>query len=178
VLVVRKRPGDSRLARLGAATVALARRPSFGIRVVAWTSLATAARIAAATAVAASLGVHNPLQAGLLVTAALIPAELFIVQVANQGGPLSAYARMTTRQGRVIGRATQSDRSSKPASTRTGADHADHPRAVRTRTRRCRTSRLRSGAPGTPMPTWSSPATSPVETTSSVNAGSPDACTS
>ena len=61
VLVVRRRPGESRLAGLGAATVALARRPSFGIRVVAWTSLATAARIAAATAVAASLGVHNPL---------------------------------------------------------------------------------------------------------------------
>ena len=72
VLVVRRRPCDSRLARLGEATATLVRRPWFGLRVVGWTALATGARIAAATAVAASLGIGHPLEAGLLVTAALI----------------------------------------------------------------------------------------------------------
>jgi uncharacterized membrane protein YbhN (UPF0104 family) len=99
VVVVRRRPGDSRLSRLGAATVALARRPSFGIRVVAWTSLATAARIAAATAVAASLGVHNPLQAGLRVTAALIPAGAFPITPGSVGITSGAISLVLAQHG-------------------------------------------------------------------------------
>jgi uncharacterized membrane protein YbhN (UPF0104 family) len=99
VLIVRRRPGASRLARLGAATVALARRPSFGIRVVAWTSLATAARIAAATAVAASLGVHNPLQAGLLVTAALIPAAALPITPGSVGITSGAISLVLAQHG-------------------------------------------------------------------------------
>ncbi len=99
VLVVRRRPGESRLAGLGAATVALARRPSFGIRVVAWTSLATAARIAAASAVAASLGVHNPLQAGLLVTAALIPAGAFPITPGSVGITSGAISLVLAQHG-------------------------------------------------------------------------------
>ena len=99
VLVVRRRPGESRLASLGAATVALARRPSFGIRVIAWTSLATAARIAAASAVAASLGVHNPLQAGLLVTAALIPAGAFPITPGSVGITSGAISLVLAQHG-------------------------------------------------------------------------------
>ena len=35
--------------------------------------------------------------------AALVPATLFLPQVSTQGGPFSAYARIMTRQGAVIG---------------------------------------------------------------------------
>jgi uncharacterized membrane protein YbhN (UPF0104 family) len=99
VVVARRRPGGSRLARLGAATVALARRPSIGIRVVAWTSLATVARIAAATAIAASLGVHNPLHAGLLVTAALIPAGAFPITPGSVGITSGAISLVLAQHG-------------------------------------------------------------------------------
>jgi len=37
--------------------------------------------------------------------AALIPATLFLPQVSTQGGPFSAYARIMTRQGAIIGEA-------------------------------------------------------------------------
>jgi sensor c-di-GMP phosphodiesterase-like protein len=37
--------------------------------------------------------------------AALVPAALFLPQVSTQGGPFSAYARIMTRQGSVIGEA-------------------------------------------------------------------------
>jgi uncharacterized membrane protein YbhN (UPF0104 family) len=99
VIVSRRRPGDTRFARLGAATVALARRPSVGLRVVAWTSLATGARIAAATAIAASLGVHNPLQAGLLVTAALIPAGAFPITPGSVGITSGAISLVLAKHG-------------------------------------------------------------------------------
>ena len=99
VVVARRRPGDTRLARLGAATVALARRPSIGIRVIAWTSLATVARIAAATAIAASLGVDNPLQAGLLVIAALIPAGAFPITPGSVGITSGAISLVLAQHG-------------------------------------------------------------------------------
>ena len=35
--------------------------------------------------------------------AALVPTTLFLPQVSTQGGPFSAYARIITRQGTVIG---------------------------------------------------------------------------
>jgi uncharacterized membrane protein YbhN (UPF0104 family) len=99
VVFFRSRPGDSRLARLGAATVTLARRPSFGLRVVGWTALATAARIAAATAVAASLGIDNPLQAGLLVTAALIPAAALPITPGSVGITSGAVSLVLAHHG-------------------------------------------------------------------------------
>src|SRR5262245_22027438 len=37
--------------------------------------------------------------------AALVPATLFLPQVSTRGGPFSGYARITTRQGAVIGQA-------------------------------------------------------------------------
>jgi uncharacterized membrane protein YbhN (UPF0104 family) len=73
VLFLRRRAG-ARLAALGQASATLLRNPGLGMRVVGWTTVATAARVAAATAVAASLGISNPLDAGLLVAAALILA--------------------------------------------------------------------------------------------------------
>ena len=35
--------------------------------------------------------------------AALVPTTLFLPQVSTQGGPFSAYARIMTRQGTIIG---------------------------------------------------------------------------
>ncbi len=48
--------------------------------------------------------------------AALIPFELFVAQVSTQGGPLSAYARVATRQGAVIG-------ESGPPEAKSSGDH-------------------------------------------------------
>jgi uncharacterized membrane protein YbhN (UPF0104 family) len=99
VLVVRRRPGESRLAGLGKATATLLREPRSGLRVIGWTTVATAARVSAATAVAASLGIGSPLEAGLLVTAALILAGALPVTPGSIGITSGAVSLALTQHG-------------------------------------------------------------------------------
>jgi uncharacterized membrane protein YbhN (UPF0104 family) len=99
VVIFRSRPCDSRLARLGAASAMLVRQPSFGIRVVGWTAAATAARIAAATAVAASFGIAQPLTAGLLMSAALILAAAVPITPGSIGITSGAVSLILAQRG-------------------------------------------------------------------------------
>src|SRR5947208_2490721 len=46
---------------------ALGRNPAAALRLVAWVALSTAGRLAAATAVAAALGLHHPLAAAIVI---------------------------------------------------------------------------------------------------------------
>ena len=98
-VVTGRRPGDSRLGRLGRASAALVRSPWFGVRVVGLTAAATCARVAAATAVAASLGIGAPLNAGLLVTAALVLSAALPLTPGSIGITSGAISIVLVQQG-------------------------------------------------------------------------------
>jgi uncharacterized membrane protein YbhN (UPF0104 family) len=70
----------------------LGRRPSASLPLVGWILLATAARVGAAAASAAALGVDKPLQAALLIVPALDLAGLFPLTPGNVGLTSGAVA--------------------------------------------------------------------------------------
>jgi uncharacterized membrane protein YbhN (UPF0104 family) len=102
VLVLRRRPCGSRLRRLGETAAALVRRPSYGARVLGWVAIAASARIAAATAVAASVGIDEPLKAGVAVTAALALAALMPITPGSIGITSGAVSLVLVHAGATM----------------------------------------------------------------------------
>jgi uncharacterized membrane protein YbhN (UPF0104 family) len=96
---VRGRPPHGRLAHLLDAFRALGSDPAAGLRIVAWLALSTIGRIAAATAVAASLGISHPLAAALVIIPALDVAGLIPITPGNVGVTSAAIAVAFQAQG-------------------------------------------------------------------------------
>jgi uncharacterized membrane protein YbhN (UPF0104 family) len=102
VLVLRRRAHGSRLRRLGETGAVLVRRPSYGIRVLGWVVVATAARITAASAVASSVGIDEPVKAGVAVTAALAIAALMPVTPGSIGITSGAVSLVLVQAGAAL----------------------------------------------------------------------------
>jgi len=81
-----------RLSHLLDAFRALGRRPGGAARLVAWIALSTAGRLAAATAVGAALGIHQPLAAAIVIVPALDIAGLVPITPGNVGVTSGAIA--------------------------------------------------------------------------------------
>ncbi len=78
---------------------ALGREPAGAIRLVAWIALSTAGRLAAATAVAAALGIHHPLAAAVVIIPALEVAGMVPLTPGNVGITSGAIALAFQSQG-------------------------------------------------------------------------------
>jgi uncharacterized membrane protein YbhN (UPF0104 family) len=89
---VRGHQANGRLAHLLDAFRALGSEPTAGLRIVAWLALSTFGRIAAATAVGASLGIAHPLMAALVIIPALDVAGLVPITPGNVGVTSAAIA--------------------------------------------------------------------------------------
>jgi uncharacterized membrane protein YbhN (UPF0104 family) len=98
-LVLRGRAHGSRLSRLGETGAALVRNPSYGIRVLGWVAVAAAARITAASAVAMSVGIDRPVQAGVAVIAALALAALMPITPGSIGITSGAVSLVLVQAG-------------------------------------------------------------------------------
>lgn len=88
----RDRAPSARVAHVLDAFRALGRRPRAAAQLVAWVGLATAAKIGAATAIAAAFGIERPLVAALLVVPALDLAGLLPLTPGNIGVASAAVA--------------------------------------------------------------------------------------
>src|SRR5207253_11519133 len=73
-LGARNRQARGRASHLLDAFRALGRSPSGAVRLTAWLALSTLGRLAAATAIGAGLGIHQPLDAALGIIPALVDA--------------------------------------------------------------------------------------------------------
>jgi uncharacterized membrane protein YbhN (UPF0104 family) len=103
VFVFRRRVAHgSRLRRLGETGAVLLRRPSYGIRVLGWAAVATAARITAATAVASAVGIDEPVKAGVAVTAALALAALMPITPGSIGITSGAISLVLVQSGAAL----------------------------------------------------------------------------
>jgi uncharacterized membrane protein YbhN (UPF0104 family) len=91
-LKVRNSHAERRAAHLLDAFRALGTDPRAGLRLVAWIALATAGRIASATAVGAALGIRNPVTAALVIIPALEVASLIPLTPGNVGITSAAIA--------------------------------------------------------------------------------------
>jgi uncharacterized membrane protein YbhN (UPF0104 family) len=78
---------------------ALGRDPAAAVRLVAWVAVSTAGRLAAATAVAAALGIHHPLAAAIVIIPALEVAGMIPVTPGNVGITSGAIALAFQSQG-------------------------------------------------------------------------------
>lgn len=96
------RPG-SRWAHVLDAYRVLGRCPRAAAQLAAWVGLAMAARVAAATAVAAAFGVSRPLAAALIVVPALDLAGLLPLTPGNLGVSSAAVAFALTAHGATTG---------------------------------------------------------------------------
>ena len=103
-LVTRRRGAHSRLAHFFDAYRELGRHPRRAAPMLAWTVVATAARIAAATAIVSALGVPHALAVALLVIPTLDAASLF--PVTPGGISLSSGAVALALKGIGIGTTT------------------------------------------------------------------------
>jgi uncharacterized membrane protein YbhN (UPF0104 family) len=99
VVILRRRPGHRRIRHLLDGADALLKDPRRGARLVGWQLAETMFRVAAAAAVAASVGVHSPLTAALIVTAALDVAGLLPFAPGNIGVTSAAVALALERSG-------------------------------------------------------------------------------
>jgi uncharacterized membrane protein YbhN (UPF0104 family) len=90
--VARDRSPSARVAHVLDAFRALGRSPRAAAQLVGWIGLATAARIGAATAIAAAFGVEQPLLAALLVVPALDLAGILPLTPGNIGVASAAVA--------------------------------------------------------------------------------------
>ena len=102
LFALRSRIGDSRLSAFARAGATLARRPAVGLQVVGWTAVATAGRVAAATAVVASFGVADPLRAGLVVAAALMLSGAVPLTPGSIGITSGAVSLVLAQQGVAV----------------------------------------------------------------------------
>jgi uncharacterized membrane protein YbhN (UPF0104 family) len=91
-LRARNRQAASRISHLLDAFRELGRRPRSAVRLVAWIALSTAGRLAAATAVGASLGIHRPLAAAVVIVPALDLAGIVPLTPGNIGVTSGAIA--------------------------------------------------------------------------------------
>ncbi|HEY8705622.1 MAG TPA: lysylphosphatidylglycerol synthase transmembrane domain-containing protein [Gaiellaceae bacterium] len=98
-LRARGRDPESRAGHLLDSFRALGREPAAAIRLVAWIALSTAGRLAAATAVAAALGIHHPLAAAVVIIPALEVAGLVPLTPGNIGITSGAIALAFQSQG-------------------------------------------------------------------------------
>lgn len=98
-LVARRRSPHRRVAHLLDAFRALGRSPMCAARLCGWVGLATVARVAGATAVAAALGVRAPLDAALIIVPALDLAGLLPLTPGNIGITSGAVAMALQSRG-------------------------------------------------------------------------------
>lgn len=91
-LATRRRQARSRAAHVLDVFAALGRSPACAARLLGWVGLATAARVGAATAVAAAVGVGSPLAAGIVAVAALSLAGIVQLTPGNFGIASGALA--------------------------------------------------------------------------------------
>jgi uncharacterized membrane protein YbhN (UPF0104 family) len=98
-LRARSRDPEGRVGHLLDSFRALGRQPAGAIRLVAWVAISTAGRLAAATAVAAALGLHNPLAAALVIIPALEVAGMIPLTPGNIGITSGAIALAFQSQG-------------------------------------------------------------------------------
>jgi uncharacterized membrane protein YbhN (UPF0104 family) len=98
-MTTRNRTARTHVAHLLDAFRELGREPQRGARVAAWVGFATVARLGAATAVAAALGVRSPLIAALLVVPALDLAGTMPLTPGNVGLTSGAVAMALRAQG-------------------------------------------------------------------------------
>lgn len=98
-LVARRRNPERRASHLLDAFRALGREPLGAARLVAWIALSTAGRLAAATAVGASLGIQHPLAAAIVIVPALDVAGMIPVTPGNIGVTSAAIAVAFQSQG-------------------------------------------------------------------------------
>jgi glycosyltransferase 2 family protein len=99
LMLLRHRLKERRVRHLLDGVDALLHDPRRGVRLIGWQLAATVCRIAAAAAVAASLGVHSPLIAAVIVTAALDLAGLLPIAPGNIGVTSAAVALALERAG-------------------------------------------------------------------------------
>lgn len=91
-VVARERVPHARVAHVLDAFRALGRCPRAAAQLIAWVGLATASKVAAATAIAAAFGVERPLLAALLVVPALDLAGVLPLTPGNIGVASAAVA--------------------------------------------------------------------------------------
>ena len=91
-VAVRRREASRGAAHLLDAFRTLGREPLAGIRLVGWIGLSVAARVVAATAVGASLGIARPLAAALVIVPFLDVAGAFPITPGNLGITSGAVA--------------------------------------------------------------------------------------
>jgi uncharacterized membrane protein YbhN (UPF0104 family) len=98
-LRARNRDPEGRAGHLLDSFRALGRRPAGAIRLVAWVTVSTVGRLAAATAVAAALGVHHPVAAAIVIIPALEVAGMIPLTPGNIGITSGAIALAFQSQG-------------------------------------------------------------------------------
>jgi uncharacterized membrane protein YbhN (UPF0104 family) len=91
-VLMRRRVPRAHIAHLFDVFRALGRSPRLAASLVGWVSLATAAKLAAAGAVAAALGVESPLRAALIIVPALALANTLPLTPGNLGVGSGAIA--------------------------------------------------------------------------------------
>ena len=97
----RGRALTGRAAHLLDAFRALGRRPGRAAWIIAWLTVATAARVGGASAIVAALGVHAPFEAAIIVVAALDLAGILPLTPGNVG--ITSGAVMVALQARGVG---------------------------------------------------------------------------
>jgi uncharacterized membrane protein YbhN (UPF0104 family) len=95
----RNRQAEGRLSHLLDAFRALGRQPSGAVRLTAWLALSTGGRLAAATAIGAALGIHQPLAAAVVIIPALDVAGLLPLTPGNFGITSGAIAMALQAHG-------------------------------------------------------------------------------
>jgi uncharacterized membrane protein YbhN (UPF0104 family) len=98
-LRARGRDPESRAGHLLDSFRALGREPAAAIRLVAWIAVSFAGRLAAATAVAAALGIQHPLAAAVVIVPALEVAGMIPLTPGNIGITSGAIALAFQSQG-------------------------------------------------------------------------------
>jgi uncharacterized membrane protein YbhN (UPF0104 family) len=98
-VATRNRSASTRFAHLFDALRALGRSPGRGARIAGWIALSTCARLGAASAIAAALGVHNPIGAAVMVVAALDLAGMLPLTPGNVGITSGAVAMALNAHG-------------------------------------------------------------------------------
>jgi uncharacterized membrane protein YbhN (UPF0104 family) len=95
----RDHQAEGRVSHLLDAFRALGRQPSGAVRLTAWLALSTAGRLAAATAIGASLGINQPLAAAVVIIPALDVAGLLPLTPGNFGITSGAIAMALQAHG-------------------------------------------------------------------------------
>ena len=95
----RNRPSGSRVAHLLDAFRALGRQPGRGARIAGWLAFSATARLGAAAAITASLGIHGALGAAVMVVPALAIAGMLPLTPGNIGVTSGAVALTLNAHG-------------------------------------------------------------------------------